>query len=614
MRRSRIPADWEVARLHILLGIMWLGLALLGAAVWRVQIVHGTRFEKDLDRQSIRRVRQPALRGRILDRHGAVLAENRPCYDLVLYLDEVRRAVRRGNTLNEAERILETLSRRLALPRELTREQLRTHMDKRLPLPLTAWSDLDETAVARWAEQANDLPGVELQITARRFYPNGPLAAHVLGYTGRIEIPDQEPEPVERFHYYLPDTEGRTGVERVFDAVLRGEAGGSMVRVDVAGFRHEEIGGREPVPGRDIVLSMDLRIQQAAEDALGDTPGAVAVLDPRNGDVLALASAPGFNPNDFIPAISSAMWRALREDPGQPLFPRATSGAYPPGSIFKPITALAALDSGRIVPGTRYSCPGYFQLGRATFRCWEHAGHGDLHLRAAIRYSCNVYFFRAALAAGHEAVARWAREFGLGARTGISLDTETAGIVPDDAWKRARFGDGWRDGDTCNLSIGQGALLVSPLQMAVTTAALANGGIVYPPNLLRSLPPDRDGPGIGADPAHGRRLAISPAHLREVREGMREVVMAPDGTGRRARVPGSEVAGKTGTAEYGRKDEGKKRGWMIAFAPFEAPRFAVAMMVEDADSGGTTVAPRMQFLLSTLLDAAVAAPGAEVRL
>lgn len=614
MNRSRIPADWEVARLYLLLGIMWLGLALLGAAVWRIQIVHGNRFEKDLNRQSIRRVRQPALRGRILDRNGAVLAENRPCYDLVLYLDEVRRTLRRGSTLNEAERILDTLALRLNLPRELTRDQLRIHMNRRLPLPITAWSDLDETAVARWAEQANDLPGVELQITARRFYPNGPLAAHLLGYTGRTEIPDQEAEPAEPFHYYLPDTEGRAGVERVFDEVLRGEAGGSMVRVDVAGFRHEEIGGRPPIPGRDIVLSLDLRVQQAAEDALGDTPGAVAVLDPRNGEVLALASAPGFNPNDFIPAVSSAMWRTLREDPNQPLFARASSGAYPPGSIFKPVTALAALDSGRIGPGTRFTCPGHFQLGRATFRCWEHAGHGEIDLREAIRFSCNVYFFRAGLAAGHEAIARWAREFGLGARTGIALDTETAGLVPDDAWKRARNGDGWRDGDTCNLSIGQGALLVSPLQMAVYTATLADAGTLRPPNLLLAVRTGRDGPEQPAARGRERQLAIPPAHLRVIREGMREVVMAPDGTGRRARVPGFAVAGKTGTAEYGRKEEGKKRGWMIAFAPFEAPRFAVAMMVEDADSGGSTVAPRMQFLLTALLGEAGAEPAVEVRL
>lgn len=614
MNRSRIPADWEVARLHILLGIMWLGLLVLGGAVWRIQIVHGPRFSKDLDRQSIRRVREPAFRGRILDRNGVVLAENRPCYDLVMYLDEVRRAARRGNTLNEAERILETLTRRLELPRELTRDQLRTHMDKRLPLPITVWSDLDETAVARWAEQANDLPGVELQISARRFYPNGPLAAHVLGYTGRTEIPDLDPEPEERFHYYLPDTQGRAGVERVFDDVLRGEAGGSMVRVDVAGFRHEEIGGRRPVPGRDIVLSLDLRIQQAAEDAIGDTPGAVAVIDPRNGDVLALASAPGFNPNDFIPSISSAMWRTLREDPGQPLFHRAAAGAYPPGSIFKPITALAALDSKRITTGTRFTCPGHFQLGQATFRCWEHAGHGNIDLREAIRFSCNVYFFRAGLAIGNDSIARWARQFGLGARTGIALDTETAGLVPDGAWKRDRFGDGWRDGDTCNLAIGQGATLVSPLQMAVYAAALANSGTVFTPNLRLDVQPDRDLPGIGGNSSGGRPLRVSPAHLREIRLGMLEVVMAQDGTGRRARVPGFEVAGKTGTAEYGRKEEGKKRGWMIAFAPYDAPRFAVAMMVEDADSGGTTVAPRMQSLLATLLDPPVEPPPAEVQL
>ena len=606
MSSARIPADWEIFRLRVLLLVMWMGLALLGAALWRTQIVHGQRFEKDLDKQSVRRVRLPAIRGRILDRKGRVMAENQPRFDIVLYLEEICHSARRGNTVEAVEKVLETLSRQLQLPRELSRERILIHMRKRLPLPLTAWSNLDERAVARWAEQAAGLPGVDLVISSQRYYPLGTMAAHVLGYTGPAIIPDEEEESEERFHYYLPDTAGKSGLERVYDELLRGEAGGRMVRVDVAGFRHEDLGGRDPVAGRDLVLSLDIDTQRATEEALeafGETPGAAVVLNPQTGEVLAMASSPGFNPNDFIPAISASNWLGLLEDARQPLFNRATAGAYAPGSTFKPITALAALSRGGIVPSTRFFCSGAFSFGRSVFRCWNHDGHGEINLLESIRYSCNVYFFQAALLTGIQPIAEMARDFGLGAKTKIDLDMETPGAVPDEVWKRARKREGWSGGDTCNVAIGQGDLLVSPLQMAVFTAALANGGIVRTPRLLMGTRRTGTEQTEPVPPLPARRVRASAAHIQLVRQGMRDVVMAPDGTGRRARIPGFEIAGKTGTAEYGKKEEGKKRGWMIAFAPVESPRFAVAVMTEDAISGGTTVAPMVQQLLTALLEA-----------
>ncbi len=599
MSRARIPPDWEVARLWLVYGFMILGALVLAGKLWTLQVARGREYVGDLDRQSVRRVRIPAIRGLIFDRHGRSLAENRPSFSLALNLEELRPS-RRGQTLySRVNHALDDLSARLGRERQISTNDITQHIKRRLPIPLIAWRDLDEQSVARWAEWASDLRGVELIPEPVRVYPGSNTACHVLGYVGRS---DPAPDDSEPFHYYLPGLVGRTGLERRYDDLLRGEAGGQLVRVDAAGFRHHLIGGRAPKPGRDLQLTLDLRIQQLAEQALGDVAGAAVVLDPRDGAILAMASNPGFDPNAFVPSIPGELWSALRSDPLTPLMNRATQGAYAPGSIFKPVTALAALQAGDLTPAQTWNCSGVFQLGRRPIRCWDRAGHGTVNLQQAIKYSCNVYFFHAALACGHGPVAAAARRLGLGRRSGVDLDVESSGLVPDDAWKRAALKEGWRDGDTCNLAIGQGALSVTPLQMAVVAAALANGGRLVHPHVVRGtrehaatlfepvpLPPPQD-------------LQWNPAHLRVIRDGMRDVVMAPDGTGRKAQIPGVTVAGKTGTAEYGRKEEGRKRGWMIAFAPYEAPVYAIAMVVEEADSGGRTVAPRLQSLLGGLFE------------
>ncbi|MDZ4199044.1 MAG: penicillin-binding protein 2, partial [Kiritimatiellia bacterium] len=581
--------------------LMWFALALLAAVLWRVQIVQGRRFEKDFTKQSVRRVRLPAIRGRLLDRNGRLLAENRPSFDLVLYLEEIRRVTRRGRTADVVEKMVDDLALKLEIPRRLTREEIEVHIRRRLPLPLTAWADLDEKAVARWAELATGIPGVDLVTSSRRYYPEGALAAHVLGYVGRAEIQEPEQEPEERFHYYLPDQTGRLGIELQYDRELSGEAGGRMVQVDVSGFRHEDLGGRDPVAGLDLMLSLDIDAQRAAEEALGDVSGAAVVIDPRNGEVLALASSPRFDPNAFIPAISTVQWKELLEDDRQPLFHRAMSSAHAPGSTFKAVTALAALQAGVVHPGTVISCGGSFPVGRSVFRCWERAGHGSLRLREAIKYSCNIYFYRAALLCGIEPIARAARELGLGSRTGIDLGGETTGLVPDDAWKRSRMGDGWRDGDSCNVSIGQGALQVSPLQLAALMAALADGGTWRTPHFLLGTRRPGEERFERLPPGPARAIGFSASHIALVREGMRDVVMASDGTGRRSAVPGFSVAGKTGTAEYGRREDRLRRAWMMAFAPFEEPRFAVIVMVDEGVSGGITAAPLVSRILSALL-------------
>ncbi len=593
MIARRRAEDWEVARLGALLAAMLAGFLLLTGALWRLQVREARRLEVSLARQSIRRVRLPGIRGTVVDREGRKLAENRPAYAVCIYLEELRLPGPWSRTIAEVEATIDRLAEILERPREVDAADIERHIRARLPLPFRAWRDLGEAEVARWAERGAGLPGVDIVPEAVRHYPQGATAAHVLGYVGRADFVQSEEHP---YHYYLPEMEGRRGIERHHDARLRGEAGGRLVRVDVSGYRHEDLGFRPPRAGSDLMLTLDLDIQRRAEAALEGLAGAAVVVDPRNGEVLAMASAPAFDPNAFAPAIGPAAWAALRDDPGHPLFNRAAAGAYAPGSVFKPVTALAALVNDRLDTGARLRCDGVLVVGRP-FHCWERSGHGALDLRQAIERSCNVYFYRVALGSGADPIAHMARTLGLGRRTGIDLDADAAGLVPDDAWKRRTVGDAWRDGDTCNLSIGQGALAVSPLQMAMLTAALANGGQLFRPRLLRAVrAPDAAGfertrPELVNDPGW------DPALLAPIRAGMRDAVMSARGTGRLARVEGVTVSGKTGTAQYGAPGERRNRGWMIAYAPSEAPRVAIAMVADDAVSGGATVGPRMRQLL-----------------
>ncbi len=597
----RTATDVEALRLRIILAGILVSFAVLATLLWRLQVKYGHQYAHKGMKQSVRRVRTPGVRGLIYDRTGVALAENRPSYCLALYLEELRQDGSWTKTVDRAEETLDRMAEALGLPREVSRDDIWTHIKRRLPLPLTAWKELDSVMMARWAERGSGIPGTGILVEPIRVYPGGTLASHALGYVGRADPPDED----EPYDYYVPEMTGRNGIEKLMDDSLTGAAGGYLVRVDVAGFKYMDSAleslRRHPEKGDSVVLAIDREIQAAAERSLGSEAGAVVVMDPSNGDILALASAPSYDPNLFVPGISGVDYDALIQDPARPLWNRVTQGAYAPGSVFKLVVALAALENNRAEPADVYSCPGYFDLGRARFRCWYRHGHGPVTMREAIKYSCNVYFYQLGLKCGHEFIYHQARAMGLGAKTGIELLNERSGLVPNDGWKRRRYQDAWRDGDTCNLSIGQGALIVTPVQMAVLASTLANRGTVYKPRLLLQTVDGESG-AIDRNPVKiVNEMNWSERSLATVLGGMRDVVMEADGTGKKARVPGFELAAKTGTVEYGKKEEGNKRGWMIAFAPFEEPHYAVAMVIDDAVSGGTTVGPKMGALLEYLL-------------
>ncbi len=590
--------DEEHLRVRTLLVVMLAAFGVLLVALWHMQVFHGRSYQRDLMKQSVRRVRTPGMRGQIFDRTGRCVADNRPSYCIAIYLEELRQPGRWVRTINRVDSLIDELSGILGVPRQITVEDIKTHIKKRLPLPLLAWRDVDANALARLAERASGMPGVDVYVEAVREYPFGASACHMLGYVGRADPPQDEEVP---YHYYLPEMAGKAGLEKTFDDVLRGEPGGRLVRVDVSGFRHDDLAARDAKNGHSVQLAVDMNAQRLVEEALGTERGAGVVIDPNNGDVLALASSPGFDPNEFIPVITADRWKALMDDGNKPLLNRAVAGAYAPGSTFKPVVALAALESGVATPNTSFTCPGYFMLGRKAIKCWYTQGHGQLNLSQGLEHSCNVYFFNLGLKCGPDAIYHMAQALGFGQKTEINLDFESAGLLPDDAWKRRVFNDAWRDGDTCNFSIGQGALASTPLQLAMMTATLANGGHLYRPRLVTGI---RDSQGRvvrSFEPQIVNELNWSKKAMETVRGGMHDVVMGERGTGRLASVAGVEMAGKTGTAEYGKKDEGHKIGWMIAFAPFDHPRFAVVLMVEEAVSGGTTIAPRMQKVMTGLL-------------
>lgn len=595
----------ELRRIRLILALMLGLLLLLGAAVFNLQVIRGAEFEASLDRQSQRRIRLPAPRGQILDRHEVCLADNQPCYCLAFYLDELRQPGKWKHTVDAVQSRIRELTALVGRPASITEADIWSHIHRRLPLPLVAWRNLDQAALARLHESAVDMTGVAIHVEASRGYPQGGVAAHVLGYVGKAEFSSGD---TAGFQYTLPEMDGKMGLERQFDEFLAGTAGKRRIRIDASGFKHEEQLDQAPHAGATIILALDSRIQALAETAIRDVPGAVVVIDPDNGDVLAIASSPAFNPNQFVPIVPRTLWDTLNNDPDRPMLNKATAEVYAPGSIFKPVTALAALQHG-VSPGMAVNCPGYYMIGSKPMRCWNPNGHGRVDLRRGIEQSCNVYFAAVGTRCGAEAISEMAFQFGLGAKTGIALDREAAGLVPTPEWKKKTWRDDWRAGDTCNISIGQGALSVTPLQMAVVAATLANGGTVYAPRLVLGVRDWRGNTITNFGAAVVRRVPVDPAAMRVVREGMRDVVMAPTGTGQRARIPGIEMAGKTGTAEYGEKEDRRKHGWMLCFAPYDHPRYAVAMVVDDAVSGGLTVGPRIRGLMMGIFGKTEAAAG-----
>ena len=600
------PFREQNPRLQAIGAAIGIGLFVLLLALWRVQVMRGDHYDNRQEAQSLRRIRIPSARGEIVDRNGIVLANNRPSYDIAIYLDQLGRVTKQQDIVRIAAASIGALSTALKMPVTLSDRDVRIHYQRRRPIPMPVWRDLRTESVAAFAERASNLPGADLIVTPVREYPQGTLAAHLLGYCGKAEqTPDDE---LEQFYYYQPDSIGKQGIERAYDEFLRGSPGGQTIRVTPGGRMVGRLGEKPALRGNRVTLTIDARIQKIAEQALAraelppgkELRGAVVVLDPRNGEVLAMASAPAFDPNIFNPGTPAAQINALLTDPQSPMFNRALGARYAPGSTFKPITLLAGLEAHTISPHDTVVCNGSLQIGNwhRSFGCWNRHGHGTVDMLTAMKQSCDVWFYQKGMATGVEQINKIASDLGLGQPTGIDLRGEQRGLVPSSAWKQTQRSERWWDGDTAQMAIGQSFLLATPLQMACVAATLGNRGTLWQPFVVKRVDAPNGEVLRLTEPHERSRLHASPQNVDTVRQAMLAAVQSPDGTGHHAAVQGLRVAGKTGTAEFDTPNGRIKRAWFIGFAPYDNPQVALAILLEDADSGGHTAAPVASALLA----------------
>lgn len=570
-------------------------LALIVMRLWQLQVLSSGEFNEKAVRQYARSIRIPALRGRIYAADGQLLAGNRTSFEALFHLSEMNLT---GSRKKSVARLLGEVRRAEAAANRIsgiTAKDLENHLKYSPGIPMVVFKALDAAALARLAELAPPIQGLELAAGPVRVYPRGPLAAHVLGFTGPAD-PSTDEDRGDYF-YYLSDVSGRSGLERACDRLLRGKPGGKLVIVNHRGFVHKVVGTPRPAQAAsDLIITLDSRLQAAAEQLLAGKAGAIVLMDASDGSVAALASAPGYDPNEFIPRISAKRYHALANLPGHPFVNKALQSACMPGSIIKPLMALAILEGG-IPADATVNCTGAVEIGDAQIHCWaqSYGGHGMINLSNALKFSCNSYFIQNGLRLGVDRIGRVLQSAGIGRKTGIGLP-EAPGLLPERRrWKH------WNAYDTGLIAIGQGRILVTPIQAASYAAALANGGWLWRPRLVREIRDPATGKRVVVRPHLRGRLAASAQSLELVRRSMFRVVNESGGTGRGAQVKGLKVHGKTGTAEVGSRDKRRRNAWFIGFAAMPSGRrFAVAVLVLDGISGNQSAAP----LAAALLDQA----------
>jgi len=710
VRRQREPS---LLLIWVVSGLMLLGMGVLASELWQLQVPRKSGFEEVFHNQSVRRVRLPAVRGKIYDAKGTCLADSVPNYCIAIYTEELRSPrSAEANTLalmheiwarvgqkpdityHEIKRHLEftpdqplvawkalddkklsrwrarfeewtapkkgslrrrridgldlgkpvqgrsiviytselksrgtttaantleliyEISERIGIARQVTYQNIKDHIYAQRPLPLLAWRNINEHTMARWADTCSGLTGTDIFCMAARNYPEGEAFAHLVGYT--LEANATSEEAGERVHFDLRGIEGRKGLESTYNRILEGEPGNRLVQIDVSGYHNRDLQVKPSQPGGDLQLTIDANIQRFAVEALamkqnGEDPahpvrGAVVVLDPNNGDVLAMASSPSFDPNAYMR--SKSYRQDMLKDTTSRTFHRAVYGQYPPGSTFKPVVSLGVLNAHPEYAKVEHDCVNPYYVNKRRKRCWIHrrgGDHGELNMREAIMHSCNVYMFEMAQAVGYEPVFEMAQQFGLGQYAGLFPELEK---VPEQ--KDLKYGNlpatAYNAVDLCNMSIGQGAITASPLQMAMVVGTIANGGTLYRPRLVQKWRFNSEEEYLKNPTWAIRRLEVPMEALELVRGGMHDVVMHYEGTAKAARVEGIEIAGKTGSAQYtkGKSPQGDiiygTHTWMISYAPYNFPRYAVAFIVEDGNSGGSTVGPRLAALYKNIFE------------
>lgn len=564
----------ERKRLILFRWIVFLSMFFLVLALYRFQVGQAGKYVQLASQNRLRFIRIPAARGDILDANGTPLATNVKTFDLMGYPLDLRKEGR----LEETASFLSNLG----IP--VTVSTLGSIVDRQYDVPYNAVTVLPNLTMAQIATMVSDpeFPDYLFPLpVSRRVYPSGPLVSHILGYVG--EVTKKDLEILSHGDYRGGDVIGKGGVEQFYEETLRGSPGEESIEVDARGRRVRVLDRKEPVPGQTIRLTVDFGAQSLAAELMAGRKGAVFAMDVQNGDVKVLYSSPAFDINPLAWGVSSREWNRLLNDPERPMMNRVISGTYPPGSPFKVVTLYAALAEGAITERTTYNCTGAFRLGDRVFRCWKRTGHGRVDIIDSLKESCGVYFFQAGLKTGIDALVYWSSQFGIGERTDIDLPGEAPGVIAGKEWKRANMRENWYPGDTVNYSIGQGYLLVTPVQVAVLYAAIANGGTLVRPRL------------VAERPLKTRSLDLSEKNLGILRKGLREVVRG--GTGRAAGGFGVELSGKTGTAQ---NPHGDDHAWFVGYAPAENPRYVAIAIVEGGGKGSSVAAPVVGRLLAYL--------------
>lgn len=567
------------------------GLLVLLVKLYYEQIHTVDKHNDRVRRQTLRRIRIPADRGMILTADLQILAENRPRYDAVFYLEEMRREAPRGKTADYAVQAAEDLAEAMGISSTVTREDVIRHINLTPGLPFPAFRDLTEEQLARFYQASTRVCGTGVELNWERYYPCGSLASQLIGFVRNAEPLSASDR--KEYNYYLPDAEGRSGLERIFDGMiapgvrgLRGEPGYSVVQVDYLGYRNQELlDSVPPTFGNHIILTLEAEAQRIAERLLTGYQGAIIVMDADNGDIIAMATAPGYDANDFVPSITQARYNEFLNDPGKPLINRAISGTYMPGSIIKPLIAVAIQEAG-IPPERTVDCDGRTKIGTATIRCT--AVHGPVDMEKAIERSCNDYFIEMGMETGFDPILSVLKRAGLGRQTGIEI-AGASGQLPDlEAFRRIEKRS-WNRANTALLSIGQGMITVSPLQAVRYAAAIANGGFLVRPRLLKSVNDDHGRPLYTCGEPAGEDMGVDPAHLEVIRRGMRRVVTR--GSGKSAANAAIELYGKTGTAEVGSRENRRKNVWFMGFGTHADRTYSIIVLLENEQSGGRDCAP-----------------------
>jgi len=578
-------------KIQVVIWLVSLAFFLLGSRLWYIQVIRGDELRERSKNNRVRIQEVKPLRGLIRDARGNILVDNQSSFDISIIPEAAK----------DIQSVLTKLGQLCDLGEDTLSDNTISSQSGRPFVPVRICKNIDRDKLAAVETNSLDLPGVVVDVVPVREYIYGETMAHILGYVGNIS--NSELVRDRYSGYRSDDIVGKYGIEKSLDGDLRGESGGEQVEVDAAGRRLNVLGGIKPVPGYNIVLSIDSDLQKICWDAFQEKAGTAIVMDPRTGSIMAMISKPSFDPNLFNRGIPGDIWKELREDSLCPLQNRAISGQYPPGSTYKLVVAAAALEEGLITENTKISCDGTYRMGDRTFRCWKKEGHGTLNLHRAIVESCDVYFYHLGEMLGVDTLAEYAGKFGFGYKTGISLPGERSGLVPTKEWKRRRYGKPWQKGETTSLSIGQGFTLVTPLQLLGAYCAIANGGSIYKPLLIQRIE-TTDGQAVREfSPEKEGTIPVSGKNIEILKSALWGAVNEAHGTGWALKRREKDVCGKTGTAQVVQMPEDeddteddiqyrfRDHALFVCFAPCKDPSIAILVIVEHGGHGGSVSAP-----------------------